>query len=200
MAFQPFHQPKLCNMCLPRLFAWRQRQLQREQRHRDRVERDRLRPSSPPPIVHFSEHEAAAIAEKLKQDEFFPKACQTLITWLDRGDCNKKNSNTFYSMIQSTNPHIRRLLNEKSTYEEELNKAKESYRKQMQCLSTQRKWIDLYGFLFNLYTIVGWYKCIFIWFYANLVLMCVRNSNRCPFCMHCSQFFFYFCVTEKSRT
>lgn len=142
-------------MSLPHLIAFRQRQLQREQRHRERVERDRLRPpSSPPPIVHFSDHEASTIAEKLKQDESFPKACQTLITWLERGDCNKKNSNTFYSMIQSTNPHIRRLLNEKSTYDDELNKAKESYRKQMQCLSTQRKWTDLYGFLFDRYTIL----------------------------------------------
>lgn len=121
------------------LGAVRQRQLQREQRHRERVERDRLRPSSPPPIVHYSDHEASAIAEKLKQDESFPKTCQTLIAWLERGDCNKKNSNTFYSMVQSTNAHVRRLLSEKSGYDDELNKAKEGHRKQMQFLSSQRK-------------------------------------------------------------
>lgn len=118
-------------------YECKQRQWQREQRHRERIERDRLKLS--PPIVYFSEHEAASVAEKLKQDDTFSKAVQIFVTWLERGDCNKKNSNTFYSMIQSTNSHVRRLLNEKSTYEDELNKAKETHRKQMQNLSTQRK-------------------------------------------------------------
>lgn len=120
-------------------FECKQRQWQREQRHRERVERDRLRPLSPP-IVYFSEHEASLIAEKLKLDDTFTKAAQIFITWLERGDCNKKNSNTFYSMVQSTNSHVRRLLTEKSAHEEELNKAKESHRKHMQSLSTQRKY------------------------------------------------------------
>lgn len=50
----------------------------REQRHRERVEIDRLRPLSPPPIVHYSDHEATSVSEKLKQDESFAKAVQTL--------------------------------------------------------------------------------------------------------------------------
>ncbi|XP_059607391.1 ecto-NOX disulfide-thiol exchanger 2 [Phlebotomus argentipes] len=120
-------------------YEWecRQRQLQREQRHRERLERDRLRPLSPPPIVHYTEHEAAAIAERLKQDESFAKAVQTLIAWLERGDCNKRNSNTFYSMIQSTNAHVRRISGEKLAYEEELQKARELYRKQTQSMMVQ---------------------------------------------------------------
>lgn len=65
-----------------------------------------MRPLSPPPIVHYTDHEAASISEKLKQDDHFTKAVQVLITWLERGDCSKKNSNTFYSMIQSTNSHV----------------------------------------------------------------------------------------------
>lgn len=123
-------------------YEWecKQRQLQREQRHRERVERDRLRPLSPPPIVHYTDHEAATVSEKLKQDDNFTKAVQVLITWLERGDCNKKNSNTFYSMIQSTNSHVRRLQTEKSTYEEELQKARDHYRKQMYSMSVQCKY------------------------------------------------------------
>lgn len=121
-------------------YECKQRQSQREQRHRERIERDRLRSSSPPSVVHFSEHEASSISERLKQDETFFKAVQILITWLERGDCSKKNSNIFYSMIQSTNSHIRRLLNERTNYEDELNKAKEMHRKHMQSLSTQRKY------------------------------------------------------------
>lgn len=49
-------------------YEWecRQRQLQREQRHRDRVEKERLRVPSPPPVVHYSDHEANLVAEKIK--------------------------------------------------------------------------------------------------------------------------------------
>lgn len=122
-------------------YEWecKQRQLQREQRHRERLERDRLRPLSPPPIIHFTEHEATSVSEKLKSDDNFSKAVQVLITWLERGDCNKKNANAFYSMIQSTNAHVRRLMNEKPTFDEELRKAKELHRKQMQSLNVQCK-------------------------------------------------------------
>lgn len=123
-------------------YEWecKQRQLQREQRHRDRMELDRLRPHSPPPVVHFTDHEASALADKLKQDDHFQKAVQVLVTWLERGDCSKKNANTFYSMIQSTNSHVRRLQNEKSTFEEELQRAKDNYRKQMYSMCAQCKY------------------------------------------------------------
>lgn len=114
-------------------YEWecRQRQLQREQRHRERIEQERLRPPSPPPVVHYSEHEATLIAEQLK-DDTFSKAAQILITWLERGDCNKRNAGTFYSMIQSTNSHVRRLMTEKGQYEEELAKFREQTRARMQ--------------------------------------------------------------------
>lgn len=120
-------------------YEWecKQRQHQREQRHRERLERDRLRPTSPPLVSHFNDHEAAAVSEKLKQDDTFGKAVQTLITWLERGDCSKKNSNTFYSMIQSTNSHVRRLAHEKQSCEEELRKANELYKKHMQSMVVQ---------------------------------------------------------------
>ncbi len=50
------------------LYEWecRQRMLAREERHRRRVEEDLMRPPSPPPIVHFSEHECSQLGEKLK--------------------------------------------------------------------------------------------------------------------------------------
>jgi hypothetical protein len=120
-------------------YEWecRQRQLQREQRHRERMEEERLRPPSPPPVVHYTDHEAIAISEKIKQDDTFTKAVLVVITWLERGDCNKRNANNFYSMIQSTNSHVRRLLNEKSQYEEELKKAKEIMKGRMQGILLQ---------------------------------------------------------------
>lgn len=118
-------------------YECRQRQLQREQRHRERIEKDRLRPSSPPPIIHYTDHEATSVAEKIKVDDSFLKAVQILITWLERGDCIKKNSNIFYSMIQSTNSHVRRILNEKCQLEDELIDAKANYKKSVQIVVDQ---------------------------------------------------------------
>lgn len=133
-------------------YECRQRQLQREQRHKEKNRPRAL--SSPPLIAHYTDHEAASVAEKIKNDETFLKAVSTLITWLERGDCVKKNANIFYSMIQSTNSHIRRLLNEKQQHEGELREAKEKYQKQMikmgeQCEYEYRLWLSFgsYGAL-----------------------------------------------------
>uniref|UniRef100_A0A336MLK2 CSON003489 protein n=2 Tax=Culicoides sonorensis TaxID=179676 RepID=A0A336MLK2_CULSO len=123
-------------------YECRTRQAQREQRHREKMEKERLRPLSPPQIIHYSESEAMNLAEKIKSDDTFLKACQILCTWLERGDCNKKNSNIFYTIIQSTNSHVRRLQNEKSTYEQEFKEAKEKYKKQMMTMTVQFNQID----------------------------------------------------------
>ena len=72
-------------------------------------------------------------------EETFGKAVQVVITWLERGDCSKRNSSAFYSMIQSTNSHIRRLLSEKAQHEEELQKAKDLMKARMQSLLIQCK-------------------------------------------------------------
>lgn len=52
-------------------YEWecKQRMRAREERHRRKLEEDRLRPPSPPAIMHYSEHEAALLAEKLKGRE-----------------------------------------------------------------------------------------------------------------------------------
>ena len=49
-------------------YEWecKQRQFAREMRHRQRVEQDMMKPPSPPPIIHYSDHEAALLMEKLK--------------------------------------------------------------------------------------------------------------------------------------
>ncbi|KAH8379392.1 hypothetical protein KR009_004606 [Drosophila setifemur] len=118
-------------------YECKQRQLQREQRHRERMSLDRMRSQSPPPMPHYSEHEATAVAEHLRSNETFVKAIQTITAWLERGDCTKRNANVFYSMIQSTHAHVRRLHADKQQLEDDLRKARESYRKQMGTMSTQ---------------------------------------------------------------
>ncbi|XP_039975445.1 ecto-NOX disulfide-thiol exchanger 2-like isoform X2 [Xiphias gladius] len=111
------------------LYEWecRQRMLAREERHRRKMEEDRLRPPSPPPIVHYSEHECSQLGDKIKDDTKFPEAVRVLLTWLERGEVNRRNANNFYSMIQSSNSHIRRLMGEKSQHEKEMEEAKDKF-------------------------------------------------------------------------
>uniref|UniRef100_G1PF17 Ecto-NOX disulfide-thiol exchanger 2 n=1 Tax=Myotis lucifugus TaxID=59463 RepID=G1PF17_MYOLU len=112
------------------LYEWecKQRMLAREERHRRRMEEERLRPPSPPPVVHYSDHECSIVAEKLKDESKFSEAVQTLLTWIERGEVNRRSANNFYSMIQSANSHIRRLVNEKVTHEKDMEEAKEKFK------------------------------------------------------------------------
>eukprot|EP00064_Thunnus_orientalis_P003489 superscaffoldBa00000285_g3498 len=112
------------------LYEWEchQRMLAREERHRRKMEEDRLRPPSPPPIVHYSEHECSQLGDKIKDDCKFPDAVRVLLTWLERGEVNRRNANNFYSMIQSSNSHIRRLMAEKSQHEKEMEEAKDKFK------------------------------------------------------------------------
>ena len=61
-------------------------------------------------------------------DGSFPDTVRVLLTWVERGEVNRRNANNFYSMIQSSNSHIRRLLGEKSTHEKEMEEAKEKFK------------------------------------------------------------------------
>lgn len=61
-------------------------------------------------------------------DGKFPEAVRVLLTWLERGEVNRRNANNFYSMIQSSNGHIRRLTGEKSQHEKEMEEAKDKFK------------------------------------------------------------------------
>ncbi|XP_054711531.1 ecto-NOX disulfide-thiol exchanger 2-like [Uloborus diversus] len=112
-------------------YECRQRKAQREARHKEQMV------PTPPPVVQYSDHEATILGEKLRGEDTFQEAVSILITWLERGECSKRNAGYFYSMIQSTNSHIRRLMNEKLKYEDELNKAKIMSKQQMQGILLQ---------------------------------------------------------------
>ncbi|XP_028993688.1 ecto-NOX disulfide-thiol exchanger 1 isoform X3 [Betta splendens] len=121
------------------LYEWecKQRLLAREERHRRKMHEEHLRPASPPPIVHYSEHEAALMAERLKDDHKFSEATAVLFTWIDRGEVNRRTANQFYSMVQSANTHVRRLMSEKAQHEEEMERAKEAFRNALLAILTQ---------------------------------------------------------------
>ncbi|XP_069749387.1 ecto-NOX disulfide-thiol exchanger 2-like isoform X4 [Narcine bancroftii] len=121
------------------LYEWecKQRMMAREERHRRRVEEERFRLPSPPPIVHYSEHESATLSEKFRDDSKFSEAVQTLYTWLERGEVNRRSANVFYSMIQSANSHIRRLMTEKVQHEKEMEEAKEKFKNSLSGILVQ---------------------------------------------------------------
>ena len=73
----------------------------------------------------------------ISADETFMKGTQILITWLDRGDCNRRTSNTFYSLIQSSNGHVRRIMNEKAAYNDELEQMKIKFRLRLEGIINQ---------------------------------------------------------------
>ncbi|GAA6084992.1 ecto-NOX disulfide-thiol exchanger 2 isoform X2 [Tachysurus ichikawai] len=67
----------------------------------------------------------------------FPEAVRVLLTWVERGEVNRRNANNFYSMIQSSNSHIRRLMNEKAAHEKEMEEAKEKFKNALASILVQ---------------------------------------------------------------
>lgn len=72
-------------------------------------------------------------------DHKFSEAIAILFTWIDRGEVNRRTANHFYSMIQSANSHVRRLMSEKAQHEEELERAKEAFKNALLAILNQCK-------------------------------------------------------------
>ena len=123
-------------------FECKQRALLREMRHVQRMEDARLRPPSPPPIIHYNEHEALTLLDKLKSEDSFVTAVHVLNTWLERGDCNKRNVSHFYTLIQCANARVRHLQGEKQTGEEEIERAKMKYKQLLETILQQFELIE----------------------------------------------------------
>ena len=65
------------------------------------------------------------------------KATSVLMTWLERGDCNRRSANSFYSMVQSVNSHVRRLMAEKAQHDDELEMMKKQFRDRLEGIIRQ---------------------------------------------------------------
>ncbi|KAK7090093.1 ecto-NOX disulfide-thiol exchanger 2-like [Littorina saxatilis] len=114
-----------------------QRAIARDMRHQQQVQEERLRVPSPPPATPFTVYDGNALLDVLKTDAGLMKAAQQLVTWLDKGNVDKRSANLFYSLIQSSNTHVRRLVTEKQQYEEELNQAKLLFKQRVQGVIVQ---------------------------------------------------------------
>lgn len=73
-------------------------------------------------------------------DSKFSEAVQTLLTWIERGEVNRRSANNFYSMIQSANSHVRRLVNEKAAHEKDMEEAKENFKQALSGILIQCEW------------------------------------------------------------
>ncbi|XP_059060972.1 ecto-NOX disulfide-thiol exchanger 2-like [Achroia grisella] len=87
-------------------------------------ERNKYKHTAPVRIEAFNATNLASVVNKIKSDDQFAEAAPTLLSWLERGECNKKNVGSFYSMIQASNNQIRRLLNEKMLLDDEFQNLK----------------------------------------------------------------------------
>ncbi|XP_071164849.1 ecto-NOX disulfide-thiol exchanger 2-like [Mytilus edulis] len=123
-------------------FECKERAMARQMRHMQRMEDARLRPPSPPPIVHYNDHEAMMLMDKLKSEENFVTAVHILNTWLERGDCSKRNVSQFYTLIQCANARIRNLQSEKQTGEEEIERVKMRYKQLLETILQQYELIE----------------------------------------------------------
>ncbi|XP_047027474.1 ecto-NOX disulfide-thiol exchanger 2-like isoform X1 [Helicoverpa zea] len=97
----------------------------------------RKRSPTPPRVEQFSANTLVAIGEKIKSDNEFAEAAPTLAAWLERGECNKKNANTFYTLIQAANNQLRRLFNEKMQIDDEYQTLKNSMKDKFGHIVTQ---------------------------------------------------------------
>ncbi|XP_045453403.1 ecto-NOX disulfide-thiol exchanger 2-like [Melitaea cinxia] len=97
----------------------------------------RKREPTPPRVEPFTANALSNIAEKIKSETEFSTAAHTLAVWLERGECNKKHANAFYSLIQASNNQIRRLFNEKMQLDEEFQNMKNSIKDKFAHVVTQ---------------------------------------------------------------
>lgn len=79
-----------------------------------------------------------------------------LFTWIDRGEVNRRTANHFYSMIQSANSHVRRLMGEKVQHEEEMEHAKETFKNALMAILMQCKNMVLFSLVLTAGSHVRW--------------------------------------------
>ncbi|CAH0663774.1 unnamed protein product [Spodoptera exigua] len=77
-----------------------------------------------PTVEPFNDNTLSIVTGHIKSDARFSEAAPVLVAWLEHGECNKKNSNTFYALIQASNDQLRRLFTEKTQLDEEYENLK----------------------------------------------------------------------------
>ncbi|GIX76332.1 ecto-NOX disulfide-thiol exchanger 1 [Caerostris extrusa] len=111
-----------------RLYSHFQQSRIQEEKHREQL----VIPSLP--VNYFSESESDIFLKKIRNKETFKEALCNLVTWLERYECCKANVNSFYVMFQNLHSVLLELKNEKTEYEKELDKTKQSFVKNLRAI------------------------------------------------------------------
>jgi len=125
-------------------FECKQREAEREKRHITQSIKQLTRPPSPPPLPHYSDHEAGVVTEQIRSGDSdkFGYSLDLLLVWLDRGNCHKKNADRFFSMIQAASSHVKRLVGERGDWEVEVERLREQHKARSRELRDQFKQIE----------------------------------------------------------
>ncbi|XP_041482729.1 ecto-NOX disulfide-thiol exchanger 2-like [Lytechinus variegatus] len=121
-------------------FECDQRRRAREARHASKT--NIVVPEEPAVTPRYSHIESSNLLAKVKDGETFPQAANMLITWLERGECDKRNSTQFYNLVKSAHMHVRRLIGEKAQCDLNLNQIQQQFRMQVIGLITQYTLIE----------------------------------------------------------
>lgn len=70
------------------------------------------------PLVLFTESTASELMQSIRSCAGFHESFNTLAQWLERGECTRRTSSTFYSLLNAVHSHIKRLVKEKKEHEE----------------------------------------------------------------------------------
>jgi hypothetical protein len=100
----------------------------REVRHQSEMEEQ---------VIIFTERAAAELMKSIRSDSGFLEAFQTLAQWLERGECSRKNSSTFYNLLSSVHSHVRRLVKEKREHEEIVERQKKEQIERVKLMMSQ---------------------------------------------------------------
>ena len=94
----------------------------------------------------FDNKKARSLLEELRKDTAIFKTWQILTQWFARGECTRLTSNTFYSLLNSTHSHIKRLINERKDHEALVEKEKQQQLMRANVMKQQCKYIRVLVF------------------------------------------------------
>ncbi|XP_020895209.1 ecto-NOX disulfide-thiol exchanger 2 [Exaiptasia diaphana] len=76
------------------------------------------------PLIMYSESAASELMQSIRSTSGFHESFQTLAQWLERGECTRRTSSTFYNLLSAVHNHIKRLVKEKKEHEEIVERQK----------------------------------------------------------------------------
>lgn len=89
------------------------------------------------PVLLFSESAASELVQTIRSCSGFHESFNTLAQWLARGECTRKTSSTFYSLLSAVHNHIKKLVKEKKEHEEIVKKQRQEQEERAKRITAQ---------------------------------------------------------------